>query len=206
MSDLSIDPVRLAELRGRAASRLTGEAAGKGPLHRMTDALSSLHALASSPDTAPAALALLHELQVHQVELDLQAQELLDSRAELELALRRQAELYDAQPVACFTIDRRLVVHEANLAAADMLGVVREDIAGVNLGRSFSADDRRTLEAIVAMGFSGEQQQRSQALRLSPAEAASRSVHVSARFEAAVDRCFVVLTEVHANHDARTGA
>jgi hypothetical protein len=35
-----------------------------------------LHALASSPQTAADALTLLHELQVHQVELDLQAQEL----------------------------------------------------------------------------------------------------------------------------------
>jgi hypothetical protein len=49
-----------------------------------TDAFRVLFELASSPDTAGDALALLHELQVHQVELDMQTEELMHSRAELE--------------------------------------------------------------------------------------------------------------------------
>jgi hypothetical protein len=107
----AIEPERLADLRSRAASRLTGLAATKGSTASAADALSVLHALASSPQTAADALTLLHELQVHQVELDLQAQELQESRAELESALRRQIELYDHSrwaaspsiPVSCCT-------------------------------------------------------------------------------------------------------
>jgi hypothetical protein len=73
------------------------------------------------------ALTLLHELQVHQVELDLQAQELHESRAELESTLRRQIELYDHQPVGCFAVDSRCILHELNLTGADMLGVARDE-------------------------------------------------------------------------------
>lgn len=123
----------LADLRRRAASRLTGLAATKGSPASAAAALTVLYALASSPETASDALTLLHELQVHQVELDLQTQELLESRAELESALRRQIEIYDHQPVGCFTIDPQRVLHELNQTGADMLGIARDDAMGLPL-------------------------------------------------------------------------
>lgn len=146
MSDLPIhanELERLASLRSRAASRLTGAAATKGSAASAVDALSVLHALASSPKTASDALTLLHELQVHQVELDLQAQELQESRTELEAALRRQIELYDHQPVGCFTIDQQMVLHELNQTGAHMLGVARDDAFGLPLDAFFSAESAR---------------------------------------------------------------
>lgn len=138
------------DLRIRAASRLTGAAATKGPAGRAADALVVLHALASSPATAADALTLLHELQVHQVELDLQAQELQDSRDELESALRRQIELYDCQPVACFTIDARLVVHELNLAGASLLRLAREEAYGLGLDSFVAAASRPRLKELLS--------------------------------------------------------
>lgn len=156
MSDLShstvraIEPERLDELRSRAASRLTGAAATKGSVARAADALTVLHALASSPRTASDALALLHELQVHQVELDLQAQELHESRSELESALRRQIELYDFQPVGCFTVDPLRVLLEMNQTGADMLGVGREDVYGQPLDAFLGAESARRLRSAIA--------------------------------------------------------
>jgi PAS domain-containing protein len=149
MSFHAIEPGRLAALRGQAASRLTGVAATKGPAARAGDALSVLHALASAPDTAGDALTLLHELQVHQVELDLQAQELLESRAELEAALRRLGELHDAQPAGCFSVDARLVLHELNRSGADMLGIGRDEANGLGLDAFVSAQDARRLKAAI---------------------------------------------------------
>jgi len=125
-----ITPQGLADLRLRAASRLSGIV---GAPVSASGALAVLHDLAASPDTAADALALLHELQVHQVEVDLQAEALSESRAELEAALQRQVERYDALPVGCFTIDRSLVVHDLNLVAASMLGVARDEALGVAL-------------------------------------------------------------------------
>jgi PAS domain-containing protein len=153
MSFQAIELGRLAALRGQAALRLTGKAATMGPAARAGDALSVLHALASSPDTAGDALTLLHELQVHQVELELQAQELIESRFELESALRRQTELYDFQPVGCFTVDARLVLHELNLTGADMLGVARDEAQGQGLDAFMNAPSvRRLKSAITSLG------------------------------------------------------
>lgn len=117
---------------------------------RAANALAALHALAISPATAADALALLHELQVHQVELDLQAEELQDSRAELEAALDRQVELHDFQPVGCFSVDAQLVIREANLRGANMLGVARDTAPGLGLDSFFGADSARALRDLIA--------------------------------------------------------
>ncbi len=144
------------DLRFRAAARLTGTDEAAGVAARAANALAVLHSLASAPATAPDALALLHELQVHQVELDMQAEELRDSRAELEAALRRQIELYDFQPVACFSVDGQFVIHETNLRGALLLGVTRDGAFGLSLGSFFQADDLNALQALAdAAGAAG---------------------------------------------------
>jgi PAS domain-containing protein len=157
-SDL-IDPMRgaphPASLRGRAASRLAGPAADKGAPARAADALGVLHLLASSPATAADALTLLHELQVHQVEVELQAQELQESRAELEAALRRQTELYDFQPVGCFTVDAATVVHELNRTGAEWLRLGRDEGCGLPLEAFLDTDSAQRLRAALASVAAG---------------------------------------------------
>jgi len=124
-------------LRIRATSQLNGGSATHARASSF-DALAVLHRLASAPSTADSALALLHELQVHQVELDMQAEELRESRVELESALRRQIELYDLQPVGCFTVNRDCIVQELNLAGAMLLGVERDQGVGQALDSFFA--------------------------------------------------------------------
>lgn len=189
-----IDPERLAALRGRAASRLTGAAATKGTASSACDALSVLYSLASSPATAPDALALLHELQVHQVELDLQAQELRESRAELEAALRRQIELYECQPVGCLTLDARLVVHGLNQTGARMLGIARDDAYGLSLDAFLGAESARRLRSALSRGDAGARRA-SCRLTLCPMDAAERPVLASIAADATPGRYLVTLTE-----------
>jgi len=194
MSDHTLEPARLADLRSRAASRLAGAAATKGSPARMTDALSALYTLASSPKTAADALALLHELQVHQVELDLQAEELRESRAELESALRHQIELYDLQPVGCFTVDLCLGVQELNRAAAGMLGIGREEVHGVSLDNYLAPDSRRLLKERVSSVVEGGQD--ACVLDFQPANGPARGVRADIRARPGTRHCFVVLTNV----------
>lgn len=197
MSALSvhaIEPERLADLRSRAASRLTGAAATKGSIARAADALAVLHTLASSPETASEALTLLHELQVHQVELDLQAQELHESRAELESALRRQIELYDFQPVGCFTIDARLALHELNQTGADMLGIGRDDAYGLHLDGFLGAESARRFRSAMASVDAGARRA-SCLLRLCPKDVPERSVLASIGTDPTANRYLVSLTQ-----------
>ena len=109
----------------------------------------------AEPFAAADALALLHELQVHQVELELQAEELRESRAELEAMLQRQIVLYDHQPVACFTIDRGLVVQELNLQGAALLDLPREEAYGLRIDVFLSDEGAARLRRLLAGAASG---------------------------------------------------
>lgn len=143
------DLARLAALRRRATARLPG-AAGSDAATAAARALVVLHTMASAPATATEALALLHELQVHQVELELQAQELRDDRAELEAALHRRTERYDHLPVGCVTLDADLVVRELNHCAARMIGIDRERAIGLPLAGLVAGESLAGLRAAAA--------------------------------------------------------
>ena len=142
-------------LRLRAVSYLNGSVETQDPRVSGSTALGVLHELALSPETAADALALLHELQVHQVELDLQAEELQTTRAELETALARQAQLYDSAPVGCFTLDAHGTLCEVNLAGAGLLGGERDALLGRRLDGFLAPPVRSALQSMLARVAAG---------------------------------------------------
>ena len=121
------------DLRMRAMERLRPEAGAPASRRSASEALSVLFDMASKPSTAGSALAVLHELQVHQVELELQDEELAPFPCRAGRALRRQMQLYDHSPVGYFTVDQNGALHELNLAGAAMIGCVRDQLLGRTL-------------------------------------------------------------------------
>ncbi len=85
---------------------------------------------------------LLHELEVHQIELEMQNQELLDTQAELETARNKFEELFHFSPVGYLTINRDGIVDEANLKSAGMLGVGRLAFLGKPFQHFILKDDQ----------------------------------------------------------------
>ena len=85
----------------------------------------------------------IHELQVHQLELDIQNEELRQAHAELEAAAEKYADLYDSAPVSYLTLDAMGDIREANLTAAHYLGVNRGQLIGRRFGL-FVAHESRT--------------------------------------------------------------
>jgi len=73
------------------------------------------------PSSREEMIRMIHQLSVHQLELEMQQKELIESRAQLEESLNRFTELYDFSPVGYLTITRDSKIVEGNLTAAKML-------------------------------------------------------------------------------------
>ena len=84
-------------------------------------ALTLLHRLASDPESAGDALKLLHELQVHQVELDLQHEQAEQDRLQFAEDSASYAALFDLAPFAYLSLEPDGRVIAANRIAADWL-------------------------------------------------------------------------------------
>ena len=73
-----------------------------------------------------AAQEVLHELRVHQIELEMQNEELQQAQQKLDAARARYFDLYDQAPVGYCSVDATGLIVQANLAATTLLGTTRE--------------------------------------------------------------------------------
>ncbi|MBF0480636.1 MAG: PAS domain S-box protein [Desulfovibrionaceae bacterium] len=104
--------------------------------------LFELDASPQPADSEPNTLKLLHELQVHQVELEMQNEELRQTRDSLEAVLAQYTELYDFSPVGYFTLDGGGKILRTNFAGAKLLGIERSVVAGREFRLFASAQDK----------------------------------------------------------------
>lgn len=184
----------LARLRQRAADRLTAGVPALSKRASQSEALAVLYQLASSPATASDAMMLLHELQVHQVELDLQQEELRRSQSELEAALMRQAALVERAPVGYMTIDTRTALCEINLAGARLLGAAREDLLGRPLAELLTARSLGALQALLDRARAGRLPETCE-LQLLPMAGMPRTVQAAADLDTTPERFLLVLLD-----------
>ena len=115
---------------------------------------------------------LVHELEVHQIELEMQNEELQRSRVEIDAALERYTELYDFAPVGYFSIDQQGLIQEVNLAGAAMLGTARSRILQRRLRGFVSPTSRPVVDAFLETMFANPGKQACEALLLTATGAA----------------------------------
>jgi PAS domain S-box-containing protein len=85
---------------------------------------------------------LINELQVHQIELEMQNEELRRAQTELEESQKRYLDLYHFAPVGYFTVGDNGLILEANLTGATMLGVERSALIGKPFYQFIAWEDR----------------------------------------------------------------
>ena len=90
---------------------------------------------------------LIHELRVHQIELEMQNEELRRAQEILEESRRRYSDLYDFAPIGYLTLDELGTVKEANLTAARQLATARSRLIGRHFTAFLDMADREVFRA-----------------------------------------------------------
>ncbi len=108
---------------------------------------------AATPLTPEEMQRLIQELEVHQVELDMQNEELQQARVDLERSLSQYTDLYDFAPVGYFTVDQEGVILKVNLTGARMLGIERNQILSRQFDQYIDAEYRNEFLSFVEKVF-----------------------------------------------------
>lgn len=95
--------------------------------------------------TLDKAKTLLHELEVHQIELEMQNEELRETQHRLEEARNQYTDLFDFAPLGYLVLDKKGVIVNINLTACDLLGLKRATIKGKPLSAYMASGESRTL-------------------------------------------------------------
>ncbi|MDZ7740013.1 MAG: hypothetical protein U5K32_13305 [Bacteroidales bacterium] len=85
---------------------------------------------------------LLHELQVHQIELEMQNEELRQAYETTEAALKKYTMLFDLSPLGYFYLDFDGTICDLNFTGADMLGERRFSLIDSNFKLFVSEDSK----------------------------------------------------------------
>lgn len=86
---------------------------------------------------------LIHELQVHQIELEMQNEELHRSQIATESMNRKYFDLYNFAPIAYFSCDQKGMINDVNLEGASLLGQERCNLFQTAFIRFFTPDSRK---------------------------------------------------------------
>ena len=92
---------------------------------------------------------LVQELQVHQIELEMQNEELKRAQSDIAESREKYVDLYDFAPVGYFSFDRKGVITEVNLTGASLIGIERSHLIGKPFSLFVSPQDRISFPCIV---------------------------------------------------------
>ncbi len=162
------------------------------------------------PDsTASAAemMRMVHELEVHQIELEMQQKELVQTRDELEKSLKQSTDLYDFAPLGYMTIARNSSILNVNLMAAKMLGIERSRLLDRQLSDFILAEDRSAFTAFIDQVFKSGALKCCEVLRLDKTEGKAQAgpgagnvkpltVSIDAVVSENGDECQVILSDI----------
>jgi PAS domain S-box-containing protein len=138
---------------------------------------------------------MLHELDVHQIELELQNTELRSARDELEVLLDQYTELYDFAPVGYFTLTADATIRLANLTGATMLGIGRSILIGRSFAMLVAPGQRAGFKTFLKQVFASETKQSGE-FELADENLATRIVTIEARRSPNGLECSAVILDI----------
>jgi PAS domain-containing protein len=98
---------------------------------------------------------LVHELQVHQIELEMQNEELRLANETAETALKKYTMLYDLAPIGYFILDADGSINDLNFTGADMLKEKRFNLLNSNFKLYISEESRQVFNHFFKLLYTG---------------------------------------------------
>jgi PAS domain S-box-containing protein len=143
---------------------------------------------------------LVHELQVHQVELETQNAELQEARDRVEALLENYTDLYDFAPVGYFTLAVTGGIRQVNLTGAHLVGVERARLVGQSFGMLVSSIQRPIFYSFLKQVFA-DQANRSIDVELLNRGTPRRMVRIKAQRAPSGVECRAVVVDITELHD-----
>jgi PAS domain S-box-containing protein len=140
---------------------------------------------------------LFHELEVHQIELEMQNEELQRARIEVEEGLSRYTDLYEFAPVGYLTLNREGEIRQVNLTGSRLLGLERSRLVGKRLAVLIDADTRAVFNTFLTRVFENGSKEACEVV-VRPELASPFAVEFAATAAAGGKECRVVASDITA--------
>jgi PAS domain S-box-containing protein len=144
---------------------------------------------------------MLHELEVHQIELEMQNAELRAARDEAETLLDRYTQLYDFAPVGYFTLAATGTIRLVNLSGALMLGIERAKLMRRSFSMLITTSQRPKFRLFLANIFAGNTKQ-SADFELADKNLEARFVNIEAQRAPDGFECSAIIQDITARKSA----
>jgi PAS domain S-box-containing protein len=154
-----------------------------------------LKAKPAAPATEADTLKLIHELQVHQIELEMQNEELVRAKATAMAAKEKYSDLYDFAPSGYFTLSREGVIVELNLSGARMLGRERERLQNSSFCFFIAENQKPVFNRFLENMFT-EGKEAFCEVKLVTDRKVPRYVHLTGIVSADGAKCFLTMVDV----------
>jgi signal transduction histidine kinase len=138
---------------------------------------------------------ILHELQVHQIELELQNEELKQSKAEVDASREKYTDLYDFAPVGYYSLTADGTIQLVNFTGASLVGIDRSQLMGRRFGLLVSSEHRPIFNSFLKQVFAGQTKQSGDFELLSQGKP-PRTVNIEAQCLPSGLECRAVLVDI----------
>ena len=143
-------------------------------------------------------LRLIHELQVHQIELEMQNEELKTAHLQAYEAIERYVELYDYAPSGYVSLSKNGDIIELNYSAAAMLGNDRNHIKNKRFGLYISHESLSAFNRLMDKSFMFNEKESCELILLHKTDTIDKSicVHVDAKLSENGKKCLMTITDI----------
>ncbi|KUO49543.1 MAG: hypothetical protein APF76_03280 [Desulfitibacter sp. BRH_c19] len=147
---------------------------------------------------------LVHELEVHQIELELQNEELQQAHSDLDAHLSQYTDLYDFAPVGYFTLARDGTILQTNLTGSHLLGIERSRLTNRPLGLFIASEYGPIFNAFLGKVFTGGTKESCE-VAIHKAGMDLLYVHIEARPYENGQQCRIAVVDISQRKQAEEG-